>query len=121
MQIISRINFITWSAYLIILMSCSHTQKIGDLIDQEAFEGELYSLEEINLSDQKKFNNFLNAVKRELLSVKKSKEIPFSTWNKIGRLLEIYKNLTQSVSQNKILIPGKTQKILKKQGIKQRH
>jgi len=99
--------------FLILSMACSHTQKIGDLIDQEAFEGELYNLEEINLSDQKKFNNFLNAVKRELLSVKKSKEIPFSTWNKIGRILEIYKNLTQSVSQNKILIPGKTKLVLK--------
>ena len=113
MQIISRINFITWSAYLIILMSCGHAPKVGDLLDKNDLDENLRIFQEVDLTDKTKFNNFLQDIKAELSSVKEKDNIPLSTWNKIGQLLEIYKSLTQFVPQNKILIPGKTKLVLK--------
>ena len=65
-------------------MSCSHTQKVGDLINQNEVWDELNALEEIDLSDKKKFNNFLQVIKRELHLVKKGTDIPYSIWDKIG-------------------------------------
>lgn len=94
-------------------MSCSHTQKIGDLISQDELAGELNALEEIDLSDKKKFSNSLQVIKRELRSVKRGTAIPYPIWDKIGQLLEIYKSLTQFVPQNKILIPAKIKLVLK--------
>ena len=94
-------------------MACSHTQKIGDLVIRDSLEGELNVLEEINLSDKKKFNHFLKTLKQEILSGERQNGIPYPTWNKIGQLLEIYRSLTQLASQNKILVPQKTKLVLK--------
>ena len=89
-------------------MACSHTQKIGDLVIRDSLEGELNVLEEIDLSDKKKFDNFLKTIKQELMSGGRKNEVPYPTWNKIGQLLEIYRSLTQFALKNQILIPPST-------------
>lgn len=96
----------------VFVLACSHTQ-IGDLITKNDLEIALNDFEDIDLSDKKKFNVLLKSIKREFRLAKKKSDISYSTWNKIGRLLEIYRSIRQLTSQNKILVPPKTQLIIK--------
>ena len=109
---ISKVKILIF-IFLTLSVACSHTQKIGDLVIRDSLEGELNVLEEINLSDKKKFDHFLKTLKQEILSGERQNGIPYPTWNKIGQLLEIYRSLTQLASQNKILVPQKTKLVLK--------
>lgn len=99
--------------FLVLVVSCGHSQKVGELIIKEDLDTELKTLDEINFLDKKKLDQFLKTIRRELSLVKRQEKIPLETWNKIGQLLEIYKSMTQFYSQNKILIPSKTKLILR--------
>ncbi len=93
---------------LLTIVSCSHFRKKVKYISFEELKKITVGIGTIDLSDQHKFESFLNSIKQDLIVTKKQGKILPHTWFKIGQALETYKSLAQLQVDGQLLVPQKT-------------